>query len=169
MPCDVGRSTLVKFGLIILLLAPLRLAASFQENSTEQQRPTENAIDRWNRMSPEERERELAKLPPERAKQIRQRIARYNQMHPEEQEALRRRYQTFSQLPPEQKQVIRQRLREFRQLPLARRPVVHRQVEQLRLLPEAQRQAALNSADFHSRFSPQEQQIIRDLSTYLPN
>jgi len=27
----------------------------------------------------------------------------------------------------------------------------------------------MNSDEFRGRFSPQEQQIIRDLSTYLPN
>ena len=131
--------------------------------------PQANSIDRWNRMSPEERERELAKLPPARARLIRQGIWRYNHMRPEEQQALRERYQTFSQLPPEKRQIVRERLREFRQLPLARRPVVHREVEQLRLLPETQRQATINSDEFRGRFSPQEQQIIRDLTTYLPN
>ena len=129
----------------------------------------ENSIDRWNRMSPEERERELAKLPPARARLIRQRIRRYNQMNPGEQQALRERYQTFSQLPPERQQVVRERLQEFRQLPVARRPIVHAEVEQIRLLTDAQRQARLNSDEFRGRYSPQEQQIIRDLSTYLPN
>jgi hypothetical protein len=133
-----------------------------------QTQPPVNSIDRWNRMSPEERERELAKLPPARARLIRQRIRRYNQMHPEEQQALRERYQVFSQLPPQKQQIVRQRWAEFRRLPVERRPIVHGEVEQIRLLPDAQRQAAMNSNDFRIRFSPQEQQIIRDLSTYLP-
>ena len=119
-------------------------------------------------MSPDERERELAKPPPARARLIRQRIWRYNHMRPEAQQALRQRYQTFSQLPPDKRQIVRERLREFRQLPPARRPAVHRAVEQLRQLPEAQRQARMNGDEFSGRFSPQEQQIIRDLSSYLP-
>jgi predicted Fe-S protein YdhL (DUF1289 family) len=127
----------------------------------------ETPIDRWNRMSPEERERELAKLPPERARLIRQRIHRFNQMNEQEKQDLRDRYETFSQLPAEKQKVVRQRLSEFRQLPVARRPVVHGEVEQLRLLPEAQREARLNSDEFRSRFSPQEQQIIHDLTEYL--
>jgi hypothetical protein len=90
-------------------------------------------------------------------------------MNPQAQQALRQRYQTFSQLPPDIQQVIRKRLREFRQLPSARHPAVHQEVEQLRLLPEPQRQASMNSDDFRTSFSPQEQQIIRDLSAYLPN
>jgi hypothetical protein len=90
-------------------------------------------------------------------------------MRPEEQQALRRRYQSFSQLPPDKQQTVRERLSELRQLPPARRQIVYREVEQLRLLPQARRQARRNSDQFRSRFSPQEQQIIRDLSTYLPN
>jgi hypothetical protein len=129
----------------------------------------ENSIDRWNRMSREERERELAKLPPARARQIRQRIWWYNHMRPEEQQALRERYQTFAQLPPDKQQIVRERLREWSQLPAPRRPVVHREVEQLRLLPEAERPARLNADQFRGQFSPQEQQIIRDLTTYLPH
>jgi hypothetical protein len=172
MPCNARRSALLQFGCVLLLAGvAVRPARSQQEHDKPpaQQSLVENSIDRWNRMSPEERERELAKLPPERAKLIRQRIRRYNQMHPEEQQALRQRYETFSQLPPERQQIIRERLREFRQLPMTRKVLVHREVEQLRLLPEAQHSDRMNNDEFRSRFSPQEQQIIRDLSTFLPN
>jgi hypothetical protein len=164
MPCDLRRATLLRFGLVILLATLLAVSAAAQSQSPPQATP----IDRWNRMSPEERERELAKLPPARARAIRQRIQRYNQMHPEEQQALRERYQNFSQLPPAKQQIVRERLREFRQLPPGRRQVVHREVVQMRLLSEAQRQARINGAEFRSRFSPQEQQIIRDVSAYIP-
>lgn len=171
MPCNFGRATLLRFGFAVLLPAAAAGPARSQQEPERSagQRPAANPLDRWNRMTPEERERELAKLPPERAKLIRQRIWWYNQMHPEEKQVLGRRYQTFSQLPPEKRQIVRQRLSEFRQLPVARQPVVHREVEQVRLLPEGQRQARMNSAEFRSRFSPEERQIIRDLSTYLPN
>lgn len=179
MPCDRAGATLLRFGLAVLLAAPLvvLLAPVVTGPARAQQKPHRpvpqaqpaNPIDRWNRMSPEERERELAKLPPARARQIRQRIWRYNHMSPEEQQAERERYQTFSQLPPDKQQIVRQRLSEFFQLPQTRRPVVHREVEQLRRLPEAQRLARLNTDQFRSQFSPQEQQIIRDLTTYLPH
>lgn len=172
MPFDLSRRTPLGFGLAILLSAAAAAPARGQQQPDRpaaQAQPSANAIDRWNRMSPEERERELAKLPPDRARLIRQRIWRYNHMPPEEKQALRQRYQTFSQLSPNEQQTVRERLGEFRQLPAARRPIVHREVQQLRLLPDAQRQARINSEEFRSRFSPQEQQIVRDLSTYLPN
>jgi hypothetical protein len=172
MPCDFRRSAHLKLAWIVLLAAVAAGPARSQQGAEPppaQGQLADNAIDRWNRMSPEQRERELAKLPPARARLIRQRIRRYNQMHPEEQQALRQRYQTFSQLPPDKQQIVRARLREFRQLPVGRRPIVHGEVERLRLLPELQREATMNGEEFRGRFSPQEQQIIRDLSTFLPN
>jgi hypothetical protein len=170
MTCSSGRSALLRFGFALLLAAAAVAPARSQQEPDKSpgQQLLENSIDRWNRMSPEERERQLAKLPPDRAALIRQRIRRYNQMHPVEQQALRERYQTFSQLPLDRQQIVRDRLREFRQLPEARRPIVHAEVEQMRLLPEAQRQARMSGDEFRSQFSPPEQQIIRDLSTYLP-
>jgi hypothetical protein len=177
MLCDPRRAKFFRFGWAILQTIPLAVLLAAAGPARSQQgpdRPTAgppqaNPIDRWNRMSPEERERELAKLPPARARAIRQRIWRYNHMRPEEQQALRQRYQTFSQLPPDKQQVVRQRLREFHQLPPGRQPQVHREVVQLRSLPEGQRQARMNSDEFRGRFSPQERQIIRDLSAYFPN
>jgi len=178
MSCDSGCArrrrlawaTLPAILQVVLLASAAGPAKSQQEpDRPAAQQPLENSIDRWNRMSPEQRERELSKLPPARARLIRQRIWRYNHMRPEEQQALRRRYQTFSELPPDRQQVVRERLREFRQLPLPRQPVVHREVERLRLLPEPQREAAMNGDEFRGRFSPQERQIIKDLTTYLPN
>ena len=136
--------------------------------ATPRQARARNPIDRWNQMSPEERERELAKLPPERASMIRERIRRYNQLPEKEKQALRDRYQRFSQLPPDKQAIVRQRMLEFRQLPLARRPAVRREVFQLRGLPEAERRARLDSEEFRSRFSPQEQQIVRDITENFP-
>jgi len=159
------RQAVFVFGLALASAAGALVVA--QETAAQDQALAANALDRWNRMSPAERERELAKLPPARAKLIRQRLRRYNAMSPQEQQALRERYQTFSELPPAKQQVVRQRLREFRQLPAPRRPIVHAEVERLRALPEAQRQAQLNSEEFRSHFSPQEQEIVRDLTQYL--
>lgn len=150
-----------------LLLSPFLATVAVQPARCQPPQRQQTPIDRWNRMSPEERERELAKLPPERARLIRQRIRRFNQMNEQDKQGLRDRYESFSQLPAEKQQVVRERLREFRQLPVARRPVVHGEVEQLRLLPEGQREARLNSEEFRGRYSPQEQHIIHDLTEYL--
>ncbi len=165
MPCNWMRSALLGFS--ISLMPAAAPPARPQQDLQQRQDPLENSIDCWNRMSPEACERELAKLPPARARLIRQRLRRYNQMPPQEQQALRQRYQAFSQLPPVKQQVVRQRLHEFRQLPPARQLVVYHQVEQFGLLPENQREARVNSEECRIRYSPQEQQIIHDLTQYL--
>jgi hypothetical protein len=89
-------------------------------------------------------------------------------MSPQEREALRERYDAFSQLPPDKQQIVRERLRGSRALPGGRRQVVSREIQQLRRMPEGQRQARMNSEKFRKRFSPPEQLIIRDITTYLP-
>jgi len=149
-------------------------AAADSAPSTPPERPAgrqaqaaQNPIERWNEMSPEERERELAKLPPARARLIRQRLRLYNSLPPEEKQALTERYHAFSQLPPDKQDIVRQRLREFHQLPPDRRVTVNGEVRRFRSMPEAQRQEVLNSQEFRARFSPTEQQIIRDISTLV--
>ncbi|MGA2591453.1 MAG: DUF3106 domain-containing protein [Bryobacteraceae bacterium] len=161
------RPLALSFGLAIAFAAagqtapPARAA---DESAATQQQPTGNPIDRWNRMSPEERERQLAKLPPERARLIRERLRQYNQLPPEEKETLRENYQRFTQLPPEKQEIVRQRMREFRELPQARRLVIRHEMEALRALPESERHARMNSEAFRTQFSPPEQQIIRDVT-----
>jgi Protein of unknown function (DUF3106) len=155
-----------------MLLAVASAAAVAGKPTVASDKPaapqSRNPIDRWNQMSPEERERELAKLPPERARQIRERIRRYNQLPPREKQALREGYQKFAQLSPERQEVVRQRMRDFRQLPQSRRQLVRREIGQLRALPEPQRGARMNSEEFRSQFSPRERQIVRDITEYLP-
>jgi len=152
------------------LIAALTAVAS--ESTVVAEKPpaqrARNAIDRWNQMSPEERERELAKLPPERAQQIRERIRRYNQLPPWEKQALRERYQKFAQLPPEKQEIVRRSVRAFRDLPVDRRRLVREEIGRLRALPEGQRNARLSSAEFRSQFSPPERQLIRDITAYFP-
>src|SRR5579862_9740874 len=134
--------------------------------AAEDTRP--NAIDRWNQMSPEERERELAKLPPARARVIRERIARYNQMPPDQKNEMRGRLEEFRELPPEKQEIVRQRRQELLKLPPERRRLVRSEFERIRLLPEPARRAEYKLPEFRSRFSPAEQQMIHDLSENLP-
>ena len=169
---DFSWRTHPGFRLAILLALAVAAPAESQpeqEKPAAQAQPADNAIERWNRMSPEERERELAKLPPERARLIRQRLWQYNHMKPEERQALLQRYQAFSELPPDKQEIVRARLREFEQLPKERRQAVHGEVELLRLMTEGQRKAHMNGEEFRNRFSVPEQRIIKDVFQYIPN
>jgi hypothetical protein len=104
------------------------------------------AIERLQRMSPEQREQALAKLPPERRQQMEQRLKRLERLTPEQRDLLDQRYQAFQSLPP------------------GRRVVVRAAMQQLRSMPEADRRARLNSEEAKRRFSPQELQLLREVS-----
>jgi hypothetical protein len=121
-------------------------------------------LERWNRMTPEERKQALAKLPPERRRELQQKLQQYRNLPPEQRQQLGERYKAFSQLPPEQQNRARELFRQFNSLPEDRRPVVKQEYEQLRAMPEAERNERMNSEAFRSRYTPAEQQMLRDLS-----
>ena len=95
-------------------------------------------------MSPEDREKALAKLPPQRRAAVEQRLARYQQMTPEQQERFKVQLERMHKLSP------------------ARQNAVRQQIQQLRALPAPQRRKALNGDELKQNFSPDEQALIRD-------
>ncbi len=101
-------------------------------------------LQRFLGMPPEEREKALAKLPPQRRAQFEQQLQR------------------FENMPPAQRERQLRRLEEFQNLPQARRPVVRQEIEDLRALPRAVRVDRLNGEEFKQSFSPQEQKYIRE-------
>jgi hypothetical protein len=94
-------------------------------------------------MTPEEREKALAQLPPERRAQIEQRLNR------------------LAQLPPEQRAELQQRYQEFQSLPKDRQEAVRLELQSLRALPPRLRQRRLNSPGFQREYSPEEQRLLR--------
>jgi hypothetical protein len=127
-----------------------------------------NVAQRLLQMSPEERERILSRFPPERQAQIRQRLQRLDSLPKQQQDRAIERYQTFSNLPPEKQDLVRRQIRAFNALPDDRRQMVGAAFQRLRRMPEAERQARMSSPAFKSRFSPEEQQILADLSANWP-
>jgi Protein of unknown function (DUF3106) len=121
-------------------------------------------VDKWNRMSPEERQKALEKLPPERRQKIEQALNEYRSLTPEQRRQLRSRLETFNQLPPEKQNQARRLFRQFSELPPDRRPQLRSEFESLRAMPEADRRARLNSDEFRSKYNEHEQKFLRDLS-----
>ncbi len=121
-------------------------------------------LEKWNRMTPEERQRALQKLPPERRRELQQKLQQFRNLPPAEKQQLRERYQAFSQLPPEQQTHARELFRQFNSLAEDRRPIVRREFEQLRSMPPSERDARMNSEPFRGRFTPSEQLMLQDLS-----
>jgi Protein of unknown function (DUF3106) len=124
-------------------------------------------VDKWNRMTPEERQKALAKLPPERQKKIEEQLNQYQRLSPEERRDLRSRYAGFNQLPPEKQNQARRVYQQFGRLPQDRRAPVQSEFENLRSMPEAERNARLNSDEFRNKYTAGEQGILRNFSSLL--
>ena len=117
-----------------------------QQQPKQQMQPLPGpAVQRFLRMPPEERQKALAQLPPERRQQIEQNLARLEKLTPQQRAQLEHRYQVFERLPA------------------GRRALVREAVTRLRAMPPAQRKAVLESDDAKLRFNPEELQLLRDV------
>ena len=125
-------------------------------------------LERLNRMTPEQRQRLLSRLPPERRRIVEERLERYNSLPAEQRLRLRNRYETFRHMPAEKQDETRRLFREFRELPQDRRLALRREIGRLRLMGEAERRDRIESEPFKNRYSAAEQRIIRELSSGLP-
>lgn len=94
-------------------------------------------------MTPEQRQRVLDRLPPERRALMESRMNR------------------LEQLPPEQREQLKQRYLEFEALPQDRQDALRLEIQALRNIRPAIRQARMNSPAFNRQYSPDEQRILR--------
>jgi hypothetical protein len=157
--------------------APRPLAKAAQGKAT----PTKSApapaggvaalavLDRWSRMSPEQRQAMLAKLPPDRRQAMLDRMERWNRLSPQEKDRQRARYERFSHLPADKQALVRRQIQNLVTLPDDRRPSVSREYDELRRLTQVDRRVRINSEEFRSRFTPREQEILRDLADNMAN
>jgi hypothetical protein len=120
-----------------------------QQNQNQNQNPKmvplpAPAVERFLQMSPEDQERALSKLTPERRQQVEQRLNRLQQLPPEQAQRLQNLYPAFMNLRPVRRQAVRQ------------------EIQQLRLMRPALRRDRLNSDA--SDFSPEEMDILRQVT-----
>lgn len=169
------RSTLAIAVLVSsLALAPSALAqrrAGMQHRPARPERPvkpSKTPIDEFERMTPEERQRALDRLPPQQRKQLQERLQKFNQLPPEQQQNLRNMYTRLNQLPPEQQGKVREAINKFSQEPPGRQQAMREELRNLATLPQEDRQSRLSSPEFKSKFSGKEQQIVRQMSDLLP-
>lgn len=147
---------------------------SHPERSARAHKPDKNGaarapIDEFIRMSPEERQKALANLPPERAEKLRKQLSDYNNMTPQQQAAAREQLNAFRNLPPERQEKLRKAFSKFSGEPADRQQEMRQELNRLRGLPEADRKARLNSPEFKDRFNNNERKIVREMSDLLPN
>ena len=102
------------------------------------------AVERFLQMSPEDRERALSQLTPERRQQVEERLNRLQQLPPEQAQRLQDVYPAFMNLRPVRRQAVRQEIQLLRKL----RPV--------------ERKDRLNGDG--SNFSPEEMSILRQVT-----
>ena len=101
-------------------------------------------LQRLANMTPEQREKALARLPPERRAYVEEQLNRLGQLSPEQRARLLQRYDEFQGLPRDRQAAVRSEL------------------QALRKLPTPQLRERLNSPDFQQNFSPEEQRLLRE-------
>jgi hypothetical protein len=127
-----------------------------------------NAGQRFLQMTPEEQERLMERANPKQQERMRAAIEHYNSLPPAARERLFRQYQVLKGLPVEQQLAISRQFQAFNQLPEDRRFPVGQELLRLHRMPADERTERLQSQEFMTRYSPAEQQILRDLSLNLP-
>jgi len=160
-------------GLSLALLAPGVLAQENDEpvpGEAHAGRPRSpmDQLDRLMRMSPEQREQVLSKLPPQRRQRIERRLERYSRLSPEQREMLRAQYNWFHNLPPEKQFELRRAFARFANQPPERQDLMRAELEQLRAMRPPQRWQVMGSPDFRNRFNPNERDIIGLIVDLMP-
>jgi len=117
--------------------------------------------------TPEERERAIEKLPPARQEMVRAQLKYFDSLPKNQQEIMIRRTERLDALTPEKRRAFQQQMQNLNRLPPDRRQAVAGALRRLQVMPEEQRIRALNSEQFKSRFSPEEQKMIADLSEVM--
>jgi hypothetical protein len=79
------------------------------------------AVERFLQMSPEDRERALSRLAPERRQQVEDALGRLQQLSPDQLQRLHEVYPAFLNLRPARRQAVREELQELRKLKAAER------------------------------------------------
>jgi len=151
----------------VVWMAPYILLGQQAKPAPKLANPT-TVVQQLMRMTPEERERALEKLPPQRQALIRERLQKFDSLPKAEQERRLRLGEIFASLPLEKQDLVRRQIQAFNQLPDDRRRLVGSAFQRLRRMPEERRQAAIGSEQFRNRFTPAELQMITDLSENLP-
>jgi len=123
-------------------------------------------------MSPADQEKFLnnnkrvRSLPPEQQAQIRQRLKVWNNLTPAQRQTLLQRERVLAQMTPEQRRYVQQTLLpEWQKLSPASRQAVLGKLRDLRDLSDSDRAAKLDDESFVNGLSPDERQVLRDLST----
>jgi hypothetical protein len=128
-------------------------------------------VDHLQEMTPEEQQRfmknneRFRQLSPDGQAQIRDKLRYWNGLSPNERESLRDRQRVWEQLTPAQQDHIqRDLLPKWQQLPEDRRQVVLSRLRGLNSMSDSERTAKLNDPEYMRGLSPDEQDMLKNLS-----
>lgn len=120
------------------------------------------------RMSPEDRERAMEKLPPQQQERLRTQLEKLDKAPPAQRALMLRMANALAGLPPEKQIVVVRELNTLNNLPQERRQIIIPEVNRLRRMPEDRRMARIMSDDFRNTYTPEEQQMMIDIAQSLP-
>ncbi len=143
--------------------APKAAAQPAPEN-----RPGQQQVDRLLRMTPAEREKALAALPPTRRQNIERRLGEIEDMPPAQQNRVRNRLELLNSLPPQRQNQVRRSANQFKLLPEERRGLLTQEMQRMSAMPDEERRARMNSEEFRNRYSANEQQMMGNLMEIVP-
>jgi Protein of unknown function (DUF3106) len=141
-----------------------------------QRQRVQNQLDNLDRLSPTqraqqlERARQLEKLPPARQQAVTNQIKNMNGLSYADQREILNSPEFGKGFSPEEQQIVRERypqaasnvVRPEDKLVPARRQAVNQERQRIRAMTIPERREALHDPEFSQKFSPEEQQIIRD-------
>jgi hypothetical protein len=132
-------------------------------------RPPKTPIDDFERMSPEQRQRGLNRLPPAQRTKLEERLQRFHQLPPEQQRALRNLYNRLHELPTNQQESVRKAINRFSDQAPKRQQAMREELRSMAALPAPDREARMASQEFRQNLSRREQGIVRDMLPLLPS
>lgn len=115
-------------------------------------------------MSPEQRQKALGRLPPDKREKVQRQLQRYDQLTPRQREQL----EWFNHLPPERQNSFRQAFARFQGQPPERQQLMREELNRLRAMPDEERKARLASPEYRTRYRNNEQEILSELSGVFP-
>ena len=128
-----------------------------------------NPVQRFLNMTPEEQQRVMEKAPPAQRARLQEALDRWNARPEAQKQNAYRMYQSLSKLPPDQQALVQHEINAFTKLPDERIKPVRQELIHLLRTPADQRPARFSSPEFTQKFSPEEQRILKNLSTTLPD
>jgi hypothetical protein len=115
-----------------------------------------------------EKDPQFQKLSPDQQAALKERLRKFNNLPPEQRDRALQRLDFWSSLTHDQRVQVRDANQRMQGLPQDRKVAVHSALRRLRQMDPAQRQQVFDSERFRNTFSPDEQDILKQLSAISP-